>query len=208
MQGPYSLRGLVWQSYSGTGRRTAVACTRGWPPRPSTGWAPCYTSGGTHYLVDPPGPTEHPYLLNYILYIFTFSKFFPTLESICSSIISITMPLSSIPRLPARPLIWIYSPEVIYIWVLIKTFNKTVTYPSKVLSIKFSSTSEDNSSSGHVQTQRKCFRCKQCLYQTLREKNLNGLLEYGKESRVMYANTSLQQWQQMNHLRTWENPIW
>ena len=35
--------------------------------------------------------------------------------SIFSSIIAITIPLSSKPLLPARPLIWMYSPEVIYV---------------------------------------------------------------------------------------------
>jgi len=38
----------------------------------------------------------------------------PTDGLIFSSTISMTIPLSSRPRRPARPLIWIYSPEEIY----------------------------------------------------------------------------------------------
>ncbi len=44
----------------------------------------------------------------------TFSNCLPTAGLIFSSTMKMTIPLSSIPLLPARPDIWIYSPEVIW----------------------------------------------------------------------------------------------
>lgn len=44
----------------------------------------------------------------------TLSSCLPTAGLIFSSTMKITIPLSSIPLLPARPDIWMYSPEVIY----------------------------------------------------------------------------------------------
>ena len=43
----------------------------------------------------------------------TFRSCLPTAGLIFSSTIKITIPLSSIPLLPARPDIWMYSPDVI-----------------------------------------------------------------------------------------------
>lgn len=45
----------------------------------------------------------------------TLSSCLPTAGLIFSSTMKITIPLSSMPLLPARPDIWMYSPDVIYI---------------------------------------------------------------------------------------------
>lgn len=74
----------------------------------------------------------------------TLSSCFPMVGLIFSSTIRITIPLSSIPLLPARPDIWMYSPEEIWTditKVLSLGENLVKTYSYSFFLIKYTSTS-------------------------------------------------------------------
>lgn len=75
------------------------------------------------------------------------------------------------------------------------------TNPSEALPIKLANVGEYHGPGRHVETESKSFRGKQGLDQPLREQDLNGLLEDRQQTRVMDANASFQQRQQVHNLR-------
>lgn len=132
----YSHTVLVWRRSSGIDKRTAPTYTLGWFPPLVIDWAPCCRSSGTPSSKGQLGPAAegirawlNPSIVIQVESLYTCSLWvvtfhvitswyltlticFPTDGLIFSSTISMTIPLSSIPRRPARPLICMYSPEV------------------------------------------------------------------------------------------------
>lgn len=134
----YSHTVPVWRRSSGIDKRTAPTYTLGWFPPLVIDWAPCCRSSGTPSSKGQLGPategisksmikpfycnTSRVSLYTCSLWVVTFhvsrswyltlTICFPTDGLIFSSTISMTIPLSSIPRRPARPLICMYSPDV------------------------------------------------------------------------------------------------
>lgn len=135
-----------------------------------------------------------------------------TAGSIFSSIIMMTTPRSSRPRRPARPDIWIYSPDDTYRksrwfnthnsnFVYSDVLSSFDTYPSCVLAVEFSYTSENNRFGRHIKSNRECFGGEKNLQKTLLEENLNSFFQNREQTAMMDSNTAAKEWKNVFNLR-------
>ncbi len=115
----------------------------------------------------------------------------PTLGLIFSSNITIVIPLSSIPRRPALPDIWMYSPEVIWLQLHHMHFNWIrafflpipedfqTAYPTIVLAVELTNIRKEYCTSRHVEAHGKGFRCEEDFDEAFAEQDFNCFFEQG-----------------------------